>query len=88
MLRLLPVRQRGSGACQDMRWFKWHCATTFSTLSACPVSTLRVEVQPGRTAEVRDPYARWCGRGGAARLPPIPIIGTQPKVCLSAQAGP
>jgi hypothetical protein len=22
-----------------------------------------------------DPYARWCGRGGAARLPPIPIIG-------------
>jgi hypothetical protein len=23
-----------------------------------------------------DPYARWCGRGGAARLPPIPIIGT------------
>ena len=21
-----------------------------------------------------DPYARWCGRGGAARLPPIPII--------------
>ena len=22
-----------------------------------------------------DPYARWCGRGGAARLPPIPING-------------
>src|SRR6266481_5181012 len=21
-----------------------------------------------------DPYVRWCGRGGAARLPPIPII--------------
>src|SRR5262249_8886858 len=20
-----------------------------------------------------DPYARWCGRGGAARRPPIPI---------------
>src|SRR5450759_4328655 len=20
-----------------------------------------------------DPYVRWCGRGGAARLPPIPI---------------
>ncbi len=28
-----------------------------------------------RTAEVRDPYARWCGRGEAERLPPIPIIG-------------
>ena len=23
---------------------------------------------------VRDPYARWCGRGGVARRPPIPII--------------
>src|SRR5271165_3413747 len=22
-----------------------------------------------------DPYARWCGRGGAARRPPIPISG-------------
>jgi len=22
---------------------------------------------------VRDPYARWCGRRGAARRPPIPI---------------
>jgi len=27
-----------------------------------------------RTAEVRDPYARWCGRGEAVRLPPIPIL--------------
>src|SRR5437762_3344800 len=25
-----------------------------------------------------DPYARWCGRGGAARCPPIPIIGAKP----------
>src|ERR1019366_9042424 len=23
-----------------------------------------------------DPYVRWCGRGGAERLPPIPIVGT------------
>src|SRR5258706_5898577 len=23
-----------------------------------------------------DPYVRWCGRGGAERLPPIPIIGS------------
>ena len=28
-----------------------------------------------------DPYARWCGRGGAARLPPIPILGPLLK-CL------
>ena len=27
----------------------------------------------GRAAMVRDPYARWCGRGSAARRPPIPI---------------
>ena len=24
-----------------------------------------------------DPYARWCGRGGAERLPPIPIVGAK-----------
>jgi hypothetical protein len=24
-----------------------------------------------------DPYVRWCGRGGAERLPPIPILGTK-----------
>ena len=23
---------------------------------------------------VRDPYARWCGRRGVARRPPIPIV--------------
>jgi hypothetical protein len=28
-----------------------------------------------RTA-VYGPYVRWCGRGGAARLPPIPIAAT------------
>jgi hypothetical protein len=38
-----------------------------------PVST---EAQPDRTAEVRDPYARWCGRGGVVRRPPIPISAT------------
>ena len=25
-----------------------------------------------------DPHVRWCGRGGAARLPPIPIVGLWP----------
>ena len=28
---------------------------------------------------VRDPYARWCGRGGTARCPPIPIIDGERK---------
>src|SRR5262245_60244307 len=50
------VRRPGSGECQDIRRSKRRCATTSSILSACPVSTLRVEAQPGRTAEVRDPY--------------------------------
>src|SRR5580692_7905166 len=29
-----------------------------------------------------DPYARWYGRGGAARLPPIPIAATS---CLGSK---
>src|SRR5712671_424547 len=27
-----------------------------------------------------DPYVRWCGRGGAARLPPIPIFDPKQPV--------
>jgi hypothetical protein len=72
--RLPPVRRRGAGACQDIRRFKKHRATTSSALSAYPDSILHHEAQPTRTAEVRDPYARWCGRGGAVRHPPIPIV--------------
>jgi hypothetical protein len=29
-----------------------------------------------------DPYARWCGRGGIARCPPIPIDGREHGVTL------
>ena len=36
-----------------------------------------------------DPYARWCGRGGAARLPPIPIFDPDRTmwalICCAAQ---
>ena len=35
-----------------------------------------------------DPYARWCGRGGAARLPPIPIIGAKQKTVSAYTAFP
>ena len=35
---------------------------------------------------VRDPYARWCGRGGTARCPPIPIYGAQGS--LNARVAP
>jgi hypothetical protein len=45
---------------------------TTRTLCACCSSTCR-------TAAVRDPYARWCGRGGAVRCPPIPIHGWKQK---------
>jgi hypothetical protein len=31
-----------------------------------------------------DPYVRWCGRGGAARLPPIPIFGPSRRFRRSA----
>src|SRR5882672_296496 len=33
-----------------------------------------LQAQPDRTAVVRDPYARWCGRGGTVRCPPIPMV--------------
>src|SRR5207237_6205560 len=29
-----------------------------------------------------DPYARWWGRGGIARCPPIPIVGADQKVAV------
>ena len=36
-----------------------------------------------------DPYARWCGRGEAARLPPIPIIArNHAAATTNAAAGP
>src|SRR5438270_7545816 len=38
------------------------------TLCLCPSLT-----QSNRRGT--DPYARWCGRGGTARCPPIPIFG-------------
>src|SRR6516225_5324736 len=33
-----------------------------------------------------DPYARWCGRGGAARLPPIPINAARTPAMLACMA--
>jgi hypothetical protein len=55
--------------------------------SALPVpSVLAQLLEPPCT----DPYARWCGRGGAARLPPIPICGTKRRfsnVRFSAASG-
>jgi hypothetical protein len=44
---------------------------------------------PGLTRSNRrgtDPYARWCGRGGAARRPPIPIDVPKPAIPLSIES--
>ena len=35
---------------------------------------------------IRDPYVRWCGRRGAARLPPIPIRRTGEEESQSAES--
>jgi hypothetical protein len=48
------------------------------TSCRCPSST-------PSNRRVRDPYARWCGRGGTARCPPIPIFGaSRPLACASS----
>src|SRR6516225_12413273 len=36
---------------------------------------------------VRDPYARWCGRGGTARCPPIPIPAPHLPFAIPAGIG-
>src|SRR6516162_431968 len=36
---------------------------------------------------VRDPYARWCGRGGTARCPPIPINDPKPTFPKATRLG-
>jgi hypothetical protein len=47
----------------------------------------RIEAVDGIVAEPpgTDPYARWCGRGGAVRRPPIPICGPPDVAVASAQ---
>jgi len=65
--REAEVKPRGPGAKADLPIV--NCDTE-SPMFACRHLTL-----PNRRGT--DPYARWCGRGGAVRLPPIPIC------CLS-----
>jgi hypothetical protein len=56
----------------------------FSTPYEITYSTLLVFPNPSACASLTrsnrrgtDPYARWCGRGGVARRPPIPISGAK-----------
>src|SRR5690242_17322681 len=50
----------------------WLCQIASSSRSAClPSQPVAPHNPPNR--RIRDPYVRWCGRGGVARLPPIPM---------------
>ena len=61
---LAHVRTSGGPASPTQRLFR--VARSSPNLCARPSLTRS-------NRRVRDPYARWCGRGGVARRPPIPI---------------
>jgi hypothetical protein len=70
--RSLPVHRWDSGACPDTRRFNTPYEIMCSTLLVSAESSCLCRlnsIEPPCT----DPYARWCGRGGAERLLPIPI---------------
>jgi hypothetical protein len=66
-------RRRDSGACPDARRFNTLYEITYSFLLFLPESISLTQSNHRGT----DPYARWCGRGGVARRPSIPI--SRPK---------
>lgn len=70
--RLQPVRRPALGGCRDTPPSNRPCETTTSKLSVFPASMWLPELDPVEPP-CTDPYARWCGRGGVARCPPIPI---------------
>src|ERR1700730_3867052 len=49
----------------------FHCPLQIARPTGLDRSALACLLDPPYT----DPYVRWCGRGGAARLPSIPIFG-------------
>jgi len=64
----LPEPGRGEASCRDVREVEVVMASAETESPAC----IRLN-PPNRRGT--DPYARWCGRGGVARCPPIPIDG-------------
>ena len=79
-----PAKVPRGGCCRLADRFLAHVRTSGRpTGSAQPVfrrsrSSSPLRSCPRLTRSNRrgtDPYARWCGRGGAARRPPIPIFG-------------
>src|SRR5262249_42768020 len=77
-----PDHRQGSGACPDPGPFNKPCATTTSSRSVSLdfmfPTKLNLLEPPGAR-----PVARWCGRGGTVRCPPIPIFGAdQPYLAI------
>ena len=58
-------------------------------VASCALSSLGLprphiaKLNPVEPPRLRDPYERWCERGGAARRPPIPIVDPTATICGS-----
>ena len=90
-LGVLGELRNAAGSCRG----PWHLARSKALSVRIPTPTSNRSVShPCRRALAQllespytDPYVRWCGRGGAERLPPIPILGTNAKcrdaACMS-----
>src|SRR5499427_3431052 len=81
-LALEPAHQGETpvGGCQGTEPFAAKPAPQSPALA--PTSCRCPSLTPSNR-RVRDPYARWCGRGGTARCPPIPIHGTEETIDLT-----
>src|SRR6266550_9185421 len=82
-----PRRRPGSGG-TNRRQPTWPLAAreqpgAHLCLANCVPQLTRPGFRRGTEARIiaeppyTDPYVRWCGRGGVARLPPIPIAMTR-----------
>src|SRR6266702_5925315 len=49
---------------------------TFADIQTTAATEQLLPLNPANR-RIRDPYVRWCGRGGVARLPPIPFVLTR-----------
>ena len=75
MRRSPPVRQPVSGACPDTRPSNKALRNHYFDSLGLPRHLCSRPSLTQSNRRVRDPYARWCGRGGTVRCPPIPIFG-------------
>src|SRR5947209_4313405 len=63
------------------------CQIPSSVHSAWLLSRRRGPLEPIEPPDT-DPYVRWCGRGGVARRPPIPIATPYPTQCECCNFAP